>query len=508
MSAPNKKPPAATEGFDDNTTGFPQVSNQANGAQPAIGKFWPDDEEAPPTPPPAKFDLPLPPDGLVGDLAKYFLSSARYPMLEGALMAALALTAGIAGRCFNVADSGLNLYLVVLAPSGRGKEDMRAGIDRMLSSVRRQVPAVDDHIGPDTFASGQALIRALSHQPCFVSVQGEFGLRLKELNDRKAPASTVVLRRALLDIYGKSGEHGLVRPLVYSDREKNTDIIVAPALTILGESTPEHVYDNLHFSDITDGLLPRCLVVECTSDRPRANKDATHAPSPELIENFASFATTCVAMEQNEKTAGVMPTPDAATAFKNFQDILDDRFNDGSRDPHNRALWNRAALNIRRIAALVAVGCMRAGDTTAWIQKAHVEWAIALVTYCVESLAAKFHAGEVGTGEARQEAEMKRIAREYLRLPPKSRRSSYKVPEKLANDIGTLSVSYLRRRAAQCSAFKTARDFNVAFRSTLQALCDSGWLFKMHPLDVQNRYGARMGDVYGIGEQGLSDCRR
>jgi hypothetical protein len=201
MSKPKEKPPAATEGSNNNIT-CPQGSDAAAASQPRNMSI----EQQAESPLSSVHVWPAhlaPPEGLVGDLVEYFLDSARYPMEEGAVMAALALMAGIAGRCFNFDGTGLNLYLLVLAESGRGKEDMRGSIDRMLSSVRQQVPMVDDCIGPDTFASGQGLIRTLGRQPCFVSVQSEFGLRLKELTDQRAPSSTVILRRLLLELYGK-----------------------------------------------------------------------------------------------------------------------------------------------------------------------------------------------------------------------------------------------------------------------------------------------------------------
>lgn len=497
MSEPNEKPPVAAEGKVDANT-CSQVSDACAGSQPQQVSIEPRTESA------LSYSVwpqhLVPPAGLVGDLMEYFLSSARYPMEEGAAMGALALVAGIAGRSFNFDGTGLNLYLVVLAESGRGKEDMRAGIDRMLSAVRMQIPNVDDHIGPDTFASGQALIRALDGQPCFLSIQGEFGLRLKELSDPRAPGAVVVLRRALLDLYGKSSQHGVLRPTAYSDLGKNTKLVRAPALTILGESTPGHVYDHLSFSDIEDGMLPRCLVLECTSERPRTNLLASGAPPAALVERFARFCEMSIAMNKHNTCAGVLATPEAAAALKRFQDELDDRFNDKRRDAHDRALWNRAGLNIKRIAALIAVGCTGAAGT-AVVELAYVEWAIAFVTYCVDGLAARFRNGQVGAGESRQEAELKRIAREYFQLSSKERQR-YGVPQIIADEESALSVGYLRRRAARLTAFKDDRKgFNVAFKATLQALCESGWLYKFSPQEVLKNFGARMGDVYGIGKQ-------
>ena len=83
MTTPeNEAPPAATEGADYNSAG---ERGQAK-AVPVDVQLHAD----PLTPPP----------GLVGELAAYFYDSARYQMKEGALLAALGLVAGVAGRNF------------------------------------------------------------------------------------------------------------------------------------------------------------------------------------------------------------------------------------------------------------------------------------------------------------------------------------------------------------------------------------------------------------------------
>ena len=486
MSPPeNETPPAATEGVDYNCAGEqPQATAETHIAQHSYAL--------------------MPPPGLVGELAAYFYSSARYPMKEAAILAALGLVAGVAGRSFNYEGTGLNLYLLLLAESGRGKEDMRGGIDRLLSAVRMNVPMVDEYMGPDTFASGQALIRVLENTPCFVSIQGEFGLRLKELNDPRAPSSVIVLRRVLLDLYGKSGWNGVLRPTVYSERDKNTKLIHAPCVTILGESTPGHVFDSLSFRDIEDGLLPRCLLLECNDQRPRANNSAGFPPPPEMAERFADLVAMCLTMRQNNSCMQITATPEAAMTMQEMQDELDDAYNDEAREPHDRALWNRAGLNIRRVAAIIAVGCMPSAAAAPIIEEIHVRWAASLVEHSVGQLAYKFREGIVGSGEARQEAELKKYVREYLSLSA-ARRRAYKVPQRLSNTPGCIGLDYLRRRARRCAAFtQDRRGFERALSDSLNALCRTGALFKLPPHTVHDKFGLR-GEVYAIGDPDTYD---
>jgi Protein of unknown function (DUF3987) len=451
-----------------------------------------------PKKPPA--DPLKPAAGLVGDLMRYFLESSRYPMHEGACLAAFGLMAGIAGRCFNIDGTGLNLYLLLLAESGRGKEDMDSGIERVLSAVRMQVPAIDECIGPNTFASGQALGRALETNQCFLSIQGEFGLRLRELNDPRAPSSVLVLRRMLLDVYAKSGWGKKLRPTVYSDREKNTKLVHSPCLTILGESTPGHVFDSLSFRDIDDGLLPRCLILHCQSPRPRASRNSGTAPSAELAKRFADFAAICLSMKNSNICHNLSVSDEAVAVFEELQNILDDEFNDSSREAHERTLWNRALLNTKRLAGLIAVGDMSDPSIAPVVRFEHAHWAVVFVEFVVNQLSNKFRDGLVGSGEERQEAEIKRYIYDYLRMSPPRRRSSYKVPKGLSENEGYIGYDYLRRRAKRCAAFtQDRRTFSRALGETLASMCQSGAIYKLQPMDISRRFGTR-GEVYAIGD--------
>jgi hypothetical protein len=191
----------------------------------------------------------------------------------------------------------------------------------------------------------------------------------------------------------------------------------------------------------------------------------------------------------------VLATPQAALAMQQMQDKLDDDFNDETREPHDRALWNRAGLNIKRVAALIAVGCMPSASATPTVEVAHVHWAYEVVEYCVDGLAHKFREGVVGTGEARQEGEMKKYVAEFFDMSPQQRRA-YKVPHALCENTGCIGVDYLRRRARSCSAFtQDRRGLNTSLNLTLAALCQSGYLMKVPPQQVLERFGLR-GEVY------------
>jgi hypothetical protein len=486
MTPPKKTPPAATEGAEETHAESDELSAVASAPHESIR---------------STFDLESPP-GLVGDLASYFYASARYPMKEGAMLAALGLMAGITGREFNFDGTGLNLYLLLLAESGRGKEDMDSGIERVLGAVRQTAPSVDIFMGPNTFASGQALIHTLGESPSFLSIQGEFGLRLKQLNDPRAPSSTTLLRQIMLDLYAKSGWGKVLRPMVYSDRSKNSKAVASPAVTILGESTPGHVYDNLSFRDIEDGLLPRCLILECDDERPRSSKAAGMPPNPDMINRLADVVAATFIWREKNQCQSIVVTDEARHALQAMQDDLDDRFNDKSRDPADRVLWNRAALNVKRIAALIAIGrCQAPQHVQPVIEKAHVDWALRFVSFCVEGLARRYRNGLIGNGESRLEGELRKYIREYVAMNPFKRNdpNGYRVPQKIMYESHLIPYSFLRRRASQCPAFIThPRGLGGALNIALDGMCKSGALMKIEAHHAHRQFGTRQ-ELYALG---------
>lgn len=500
MSTEYETPPAATGGVGTNDSAGKQAHAMSETQDAQRPQFW--DNPAFPI----MDDLPedgaeqedadavltLPP-GLTGELAEYIHGSALYPMREGALLAALGLMAGLAGRAFNYRNTGLNLYLLLLAPSGRGKEAMAQGIGRLVNAVRTQVPMIDDFIGPSAFASGQALGRTIGKTPCFLSIQGEFGLRLQALNDPRANAATTELRQVLLDVFGKSGRYDVFNRRSYADESKDHPIVQSPCVSILGESTPEHVFGRLSFSDIEDGLLPRCLLLECNDSRPRQNANAGYPPATELVDRLAELATQVLTMRGNATYCDVVATPEAAALLQAITNEIDDNYNRTAVE--ERALWNRAALIIGRMSALIAVGC---NPQQPVIGEEHAQWANGFVGLCIKRLSAKFRAGIVGTGETRQEGEVRKYIAEYVKMTLEKRRT-YGVPHALAVQDNFVSLNYLKRRAQRCSAFtQDRRGLNMALDSTLIALCKAGYLMKLQPMEVRKTFGLTC-EVYALG---------
>lgn len=444
----------------------------------------------PPTAPERPRDFPK---GLVGEVAEYVLQHSIRPVPEIALAAAIAFVAGIAGRAYNISGTGLNQYLLLLAKTGTGKEGAMNGIESLVSAIRKKIPVADQFIGPAAFASGQALIKHLDSSPCFVSVLGEFGLTLQQLSSPQANSATVMLKKVLLDLYAKSGASSVLRSSVYSDTEKNTKMVLSPALTILGESTPEAFYDGISASHIAEGLLPRFLTIEYDGGRPPRNNARLTEPDSDLVDALVKLVTTSITMQSNRSTAEVGMDATASALMDDLDQDCDRRINANGSEVEVQ-MWNRAHLKALKLAALLAVG---SDIHTPVIGADHARWAIRMVKAEVSHVSARFFNGDIGTGDSKQLHTVQRVLVEYLQSGSEHV-ERYSCPITL-HAAKLIPYAYFQRRTASLPAFRLDRlGPTTSLRRTLTSLVDAGVLVEIPKNGLAEKYGFS-GVVFALG---------
>lgn len=433
-----------------------------------------------------------PPPGLMGELASYIYASAPRPVPEVALAAAIALMAGIAGRAYNVNGLGMNMYVLLLAPTGTGKEAMASGIDSLMASVKTQIPASKQFIGPAEIASGQALLKYLSKAPpCFVSLIGEFGLKLQQLSSNNANPAEIMLKRVLLDLFNKSGNGKILQPSIYSQKENNTDPINSPAVTLLGESTPETFFRAIDESMISDGLLPRFLIVEYAGLRPPLSENYQEArPSFALIDKFGGLIDKCLKiMNAIDSGTGLVLnvkfTPEAEAIHKKFDKYADNEINSSSAEIIKQ-LWNRAHVKLLKLSALVAVGCDQFEPT---VTTEIVLWAKRIIEADIMKVLGRFESGKVGepVGDSSQQTYIKRVIKEFI-INPYEKVAPYDVPRKLWEDK-LVSYGYISRRSISAPTFKGDRmGATFAIKKTITDLIDLGMLREIPKSELADKY--------------------
>lgn len=401
-----------------------------------------------------------PPPGLLGEIAQFIYQSSPRPVEEIALAGAIGLMAGICGRAFNISGTGLNQYILLLAPTGTGKEAINRGISKLMNAVvtasptRAGVPAATCFIGPAEIASGQALLKHLSdpNKRCFVSVVGEFGLKMQQLASPRASTSEIMLKKVLLDLYNKSGASDVLGGSAYAQKENNTDAINSPAVTIVGESTPSTFYSAIDERLITDGLLPRFTFIEYTGPRPALNKlHETVEPSADLVQRLAQLAGHCIDLMHRNIAHKIGCTPEA-TQFFDIIELETTALINATQSDAIRDLWNRTHIKTMKLAALVAVGV---DPYFPCITLEMAQWAFNIIGHDIRNITKRFVRGEVGrdTSQLNQVNELVRIIKEYLTRSYEELKK-YGVRQDMHTDKTVVPRAYISRRLSGISAFK------------------------------------------------------
>lgn len=443
---------------------------------------------------PATKTIDLPP-GLLGEIAQFIYQASPRPVPEIALAGAIGLMAGIAGRAYNVSATGLNQYILLLARTGRGKEAMASGINKLINVVRQQVPTVVEFLGPDEIASGQALYKYLATSKSFVSILSEFGLRLMQMADAEGSSPSTSLRRMFLQLYAKSGFTDVANPSIYSDKDRNIATIQSPAFSILGESTPHTFYKNLSEEMILEGLLPRFLLIEY--DGPRTSENPNHAqvqPSFSLVEKLVTLAANSMTVQSASPRRVINVNFDAQSKqiADSYSRQCDKIINNEKTNEVVVELWNRAHLKVLKLAAIVAIGVNMYDPV---IEASHINWAIDMVSNDIEMLSKRFEQGQIGsnTQEVKQIEEILRITKEYIMgdwsYTQKYAEKSDKA--RILHENHIITYAYLSRRLIANAAFKNDRiGATNAIRRCLQILTDRDCFREISRAELTNKFGS------------------
>lgn len=352
-----------------------------------------------------------------------------------------------------------------------------------------QVPTSTTFIGPGEISSGSALYKVLANtSQSFVSVLGEFGLRIRQLSAPNANGAEISLRRMILDLYTKSGHNRNLPASAYSKKEDSSSAVPSPAFSILGESTPERFYEVLNEEMISEGLLPRFLLIEYKGGRVSKNKNKPHVnPTISLIERLASLTAHCDSLNHSNprKVINVTQTSEAEQFLNEWDEIADAKINSVEKDVL-RQLWNRADLKALKLAALVAVGENIIEPT---ISLSTAQWAVNLVKNDIATLTAKFEAGEIGgsTSEINQMKDMIRVIKDYVSKDFEYV-SKYQALLKMhQNKI--ISNTYLSLRLTKMASFRNDRiGATVALKRTIQIMVDNGKLIPFSSIELSSKY--------------------
>ena len=430
-------------------------------------------------------DLEWPP-GFVGAIARFIYESSVRPVREVSIVSALGLFAGICGKAWNIPQSGLNLYVILIARSAVGKEAMHGGISNIIHQCMghsTNALKIASYVDFNEYASGPALSKAIAVTPSILNVSGEWGKRLKRLaaeEGRDGPMSS--LRTVMTHLYQKSGHGSIVGGMGYSDKEKNVASVNGVAYSMIGETTPGSFYEALTETMMEDGFLSRFTVIEYTGNRPPKNANVRQQLSYNELEALTNVITAATMIIGSSTVCHVVQDQDSQAMLEAFDKECDDEINKTTEEAW-RQMWNRAHLKVCRISALLAVADSPYEPV---IRKQHVAWALTVVRRDIAVMSRKLVSGDVGVNDMSRERKLLSVIASYFQ---ERSIESYRVPESLRK-AGMVPRKYLQMRTSRVQSFMNHKQGSTAaLDSALRSLVDSGYICEVQKDTVVTAHG-------------------
>lgn len=470
---------------------------------PAIPNIPPAPVAAPPAPIPSvqsvelteESGLPWPP-GTAGEIAQFVYNSAPRPVKEVAIVAALGLLAGVLGRAYTIPQSGLNMYIILVARSAIGKEAMHTGISHIMKFARESVPPAMHFVDFNDYVSGPALVKKCADTQSFVNVAGEWGKKLKRLsNEESNDGPMQSLRTAMTNLYQKSGPTSIVGGMAYSNKDNNVASVSGVAYSMIGETTPDTFYEALTDTMMADGFLSRFTVIEYTGDRPNTNhKQVTEVPM-ELKNKLGNLFTNAININAKGEHRQVGRKDDEVARLMQEFDAECDYQIRSTQDESWRQMWNRAHLKVLRIAALLAVAD---NDQFPVIEVPHLEWAKLVVRADIAMMTSKIKSGDVGKDDTSRQRKLLDVTRDFFSKPVPE---SYGIPIAMKK-AGIIPRKYLQLRVQKNNSFSLHRLGAIgALDSSIRSLCDSGYFVEVAKDKIAEAY-AFHGKCYRVLDTG------
>lgn len=432
--------------------------------------------------PPEVAGLDWPP-GLVGAIAGFIYQSAPRPVKEVAIVAALGLMAGITGKAYNIGQTGLNLYIILIARSAIGKEAMHSGIGHILRSPCGHT--LTPFVNFTDYASGPALTKAMESWSSFVNVSGEWGRKLQRMAEDRRDGPMQQLRTVMTHLYQKSGAASVMGGLGYSNKEQNVNSVNAVAYSMIGETTPGTFYDSLTQTMMEDGFLSRFNIIEYHGERPPENKNQLMQVPQQISDTLANIASHCVAIvgRPNSTAVQVQLSPEAQKMLDDFNLKCDDNIREAGGDESIRQIWNRAHLKAVRVGGVLAASDNHVSPV---MTQQHADWAIELIKADADAMLNKVQGGDIGIDDTSRFRKLQAILEDYLlgKVPV-----SYKLDPRMIAD-GIVPRKFLQSRTGQVRCFQNYRlGATLALDHTIKTAMDSGYIMEVSKDKAIELYG-------------------
>lgn len=416
------------------------------------------------------------PPALLGKLFDTSLAFQHLPSEVFAFASTIGLLAGICGRKFNVSGTGLNVELLVIARTGRGKDSIRKFITQTLYALNENGSS-SSFLAPARFTGPVAMYNALKDSRSCVSVQTECGL-IKSSDAGDGAGCT----RYQLGLYSASGRNEVMGGEGYSSKDGSIQALNSAAMSFVMESTAES-FMTIFSSEkaMTSGELPRVGIYRETDFIPDTNFHFTKPVIPDdVFEKLSILANVC-AREQAKPTPDVI---DMEIEDKSLIEDINTRWRQVMNEEHDTKMLmaTRNTLRTLKYAAIAAVFNNEVGDNI--IHNRELMWANNIVEAEYASID-RFFRQEYIEGDIHDVAKRAKISINKALAMAGVDKSKRAVPPSFARQ-GCMPVSIFKEIVLNIKAVKQLGDKRGGSRDGAQKLLEyliaNRYCSKPHPV--------------------------
>lgn len=361
--------------------------------------------------------------GFLGDYFRYTEEIAGDRMPEARLSGAIALMSVVTGRDFYMPyrrfRTRSNLYMLVLATSGAGKNTAREVNDSILREIEAK-RLQSKLLGPTDFTSDSAILNTLKENLCQLFQMDEFSKILASMNSRFGSSPQAGMAKALMTLFTESGNRQW-QSKAYADSKNQIDLD-RPHAVVYGTCTDEF-WSKLRPEQVVDGMLGRILSFEDlgradSGDLPEADVDEDDCVIPQEttqsdVPNHLREPLEYWLDNRDPKEETVLKM--RKSAFER----LDGHIREMERrryeeEPIRQALWARAGEKTSKLSMIAAMS-----RTSLIVELSDVNWAIKLVNALTRRMVVRAE-NEVTTGVLHENVNF--VMKQFEKKPAMRRR--------------------------------------------------------------------------------------
>jgi hypothetical protein len=366
------------------------------------------------------------PPGLVGMIASYCNSITHRDVPLFGTVAGLVAVSTLAANQFVVSMPGgptpLNLYVLLLAATGVGKETPRRVCYEILQTV-------DEFDAVTQAASDVGLLRKLQSRQNILWMPDEFGHYLR-FAAGSSGGHQYAMMSLIMQLYGLA--LSTLPGRTYANGAQNIPAIALPYVSVLATSTPLEVVKAMTNSEVVNGTLNR-FITFIEDDKAAPFKDGPAGVMDKELREQAGLLAKALIIRMKlfyeekkekpkrvsivpQKRPAIFPTNEAVKILIAFRDEAD-RLRASSDE--TAPIWARAYENAIRVAGVIAFGDYDPQESSnPTLTASHAEWAVQLLCWTTRRTAGLVK-DEIGDSETERDAKkVLAFVREVIAQPP------------------------------------------------------------------------------------------